>query len=295
MPWLSRIVNAIRSQRLDGDLADEMQFHIEHRTAENIRGGMSPDDAGRAARTHFGNQLLLRESSRDLKLLPWLESISQDVRFGLRMLCKNPAITGVALLSLALAVGACTTAFSLLDALVFRELPVPSPKTLIDLTYSRGNEQTDNFSYPLLEHLRDGARHQVDLFGVTFNWALQPVVFDANGSPGSAQEESLRAQWISGDGFAILGIHPALGRLLTAADDRPSGGKLVAVLSHALWMRRFGGSPGRSGSMADPGRQAVPDCRRRGTGVQRPGGRRSHGPLGAPHYPDRPGSTPQPG
>jgi len=159
------------------------------------------------------------------------------------MLRKNPAITSVALLSLSLSIGACTMAFSLLDSLVFRQLPVRSPETLVDLTYPQDNDQADDFSYPLLDRLRDGARHQVDLFGVTFDWPLQPVVFDASGPPGSAQEESLRAQWISGEGFAILGIHPTLGRLLTPADDQPSGGNLVVVLSHTFWMRRFGGNP----------------------------------------------------
>jgi predicted permease len=243
MSWLSRFVNSIRSGRLDRDLADEIQFHVERRIDDNIRGGMSPEDAVRAARRNFGNQLRLRESSRDIRLLPWLESIAQDVRFGLRMLRKNPAITSVALLSLSLSIGACTMAFSLLDSLVLRQLPVRNPETLVDLTYPQGNDQADDFSYPLLERLRDGAGRQVDLFGVTFDLALQPVVFDASGPPGSAQEESLRTQWISGNGFAILGIHPTLGRLLTPADDQPSGGNLVAVLSHTFWVRRFGGNP----------------------------------------------------
>src|SRR5580704_12938808 len=113
MSWLSRLANAFRSDRLDRDLDEELRFHIEARTDELVARGLAPDDAAREARRHFGNRLLLRESSREAKLFSWMESVLQDLRFGLRMLRKNKFVTAAAVLSLALAIGACAAAFSL--------------------------------------------------------------------------------------------------------------------------------------------------------------------------------------
>src|SRR2546425_67518 len=99
MSWLSRFANVFRRDRLDRDLEDEIQFHVAARTEEFTRRGMSPQQAEREARRQFGNQLLLRELSRDVKLLSRLESIVQDVGFGLRLFRKNAVVTGAALLS----------------------------------------------------------------------------------------------------------------------------------------------------------------------------------------------------
>src|SRR5690242_19956008 len=123
MSWLSRVVNVFRSSRVDRDLEDELRFHVDSRIEELIRGGMTRQEAERETRGRFGNQLSLREASRDTKLLPWLESILQDARFGLRMLRKHRVVTSAAILSLSLAIGACTAAFSLIDALILRKLP----------------------------------------------------------------------------------------------------------------------------------------------------------------------------
>jgi predicted permease len=243
MSWINRLRGSLRKDMLEDQLDDELQFHIEMRTREFVAAGVALEEARRQAARLFGNPLLQKERTRDMDTIGWIETVWQDLRFGCRMLRKNLAISSAAILSLSLAIGACTAAFSLLDSLVLRRLPVRSPETLVDLTYPRDNDQADDFSYPLLERLRDGASRQVELFGVTFDLALQPVVFDASGPAGSVQQESLRAQWISGQGFAVLGIHPTLGRLLTPADDQPSGGNRVAVLSHTFWMRRFGGNP----------------------------------------------------
>src|SRR5258708_7875845 len=112
MSWLSRLTNAFRSSRLDRDLDAELEFHIEARTDELIAKGLTPGDAEQEARRHFGNRLLLRESSRDAKLLSWLESLLQDLRFGLRMLRKNAGVTAAAGLSPSLAIAPSTAAFS---------------------------------------------------------------------------------------------------------------------------------------------------------------------------------------
>src|SRR5262249_43548637 len=108
MSWFSRLANVFRSDRLRHDLEDEIRFHLETRAAEFSRRGMTPAEAAREARRRLGNEWLARETSRDVKLLPWLDSVMRDARYGSRVLCKSPMITATAILSLALAIGACT-------------------------------------------------------------------------------------------------------------------------------------------------------------------------------------------
>jgi putative ABC transport system permease protein len=237
MSWLSRIANAFRGGRVDRDLADELEFHIDARIEELVRGGMPLRQAQRQARRHFGNALALRESSREAKLVPWLESLVQDVRFGARVLLKNRATTAAAMVSLSLALGACTAAFALIDALILRPLPVYQPERLVYLTFSPGGpREREIFSYALYQELRDAAGARADLFTASGQnqW---DVTFDGGGA------SNARVQWISGNAFAVLHLAPALGRLLAPSDDRTLGAHPVAVISYRFWMDRFGGSP----------------------------------------------------
>jgi predicted permease len=150
-------------------------------------------------------------------------------------------------LSLSLAIGACTAAFSLIDALILRPLPVPESRQLIALSYPRlrtfpgAPPDEDRFSYPLLEVFREAARGQADLFAMTVWGPPRRATLD-NSAAGTPPDQ-LRAQWISAGGLSILGIHPALGRLFTEADDGRGQKRSVAVISHAFWMRRFAGNP----------------------------------------------------
>jgi hypothetical protein len=169
------------------------------------------------------------------------QSLAGDVRFGLRMLRTSGAVTGAAILSLALAVGACTAAFSLIDALVLRPLPVPEPERLVALSYPTPGPfgHADSFSYPLYERFRAASGAAVELFARTRSAPLQRATFDAAG----AEPEGVRVQEISGDAFGRLGLETALGRGLLAADDRLGAPRFVAVLGDTFWRRRFGGDP----------------------------------------------------
>ncbi len=243
MSWLSRLVNVFRRDRLNRDLEDELQFHLAARTEEFTRRGMAPRQAEEEARRRLGSRLHVRESSREIKLLSRLEWIAQDVLFGLRLLRKNAVVTAAALLSLSLAIGACTAAFSLIDALILRPLPVSDPQRLIyvvsrSLTATGPAEDQASFNYPLFERLRDASRAQVQLFGMSYQSRREATFDDAGGRP-----ERIYAQGISGDAFPILGVKPALGRLLTAADDQKPGQHPVAVLSYDFWARRFARNP----------------------------------------------------
>jgi hypothetical protein len=174
----------------------------------------------------------------------WMESLLQDARFGFRILAKERAVTVAAVLSLSLAIGACTAAFSLIDALMLRPLPVPEPHRLVGFTYQPqrtlpgARPQDDHFSYSLLGRFRQAAGGQVELFGMTVCGPLQSAVFDNAGTL-----DRVRVQWISGNGLAALGVRPMLGRLLTAADEQLDQKRSAAVLSYGFWMRRFGGNP----------------------------------------------------
>src|SRR5215470_8797729 len=209
MSWFSRLVNVFRSDRL-------------------------------------GNERQVRETSRDVKLLPWLDAVVRDARYGSRMLWKSPVVTATAILSLALAIGACTAAYSLIDALILRPLPVRDPQGLVYLTCPAdrpGAPEGDNFDYPLFERLRDASREKVELFGVSSPPHPRDVTLGTS-------TEKIRAQFVSGDSLAILGVKPALGRLLSAEDDRYPGESPVAVVSYEFWMRK-GGRPDILGQLLD--------------------------------------------
>jgi len=234
-------MNVFRAGKVEAELDEELQFHVDARIHDLMATGMMREAAAREVARRFGNPLRLREQSRDVKLLPWLDSIVRDVRLGARMLRKNAVVTGASVASLSLALGACLAAFSLVDALILRPLPVRQPEQLVYLafpTYSPERPEADTFNDPLFLRLRDASREHVDLFAMSTQ-VIRPAVL-----PGAGDEkERLRTQYVSGDAFERLGVGPALGRLLTGQDDERPGAHPVAVLSHAFWMRRFGGDP----------------------------------------------------
>ena len=241
MSWWSRTVNVLRAKRLDRDLDEELQFHVEARAREFMADGMAEPEARARARRRFGSALRLREQSRDVKLWPWLESVVRDTRFAIRALRKHSVVTLAALVSLALAVGACLAAFSVIDALILRPLAIHDPDRLVHLTFRNddpGRPDVETFNDPLFKRLRDAGRGTVDLFAMSTQ-VLRPVAFDAAGQ----ERELLRTQFVSGNAFSLMGIAPSAGRVISPEDDDAPGASPVAVLSHAFWTRRFGADP----------------------------------------------------
>ncbi len=187
----------------------------------------------------------------------WLETIVSDIRYGSRMLWKDRAAMAAAALSLALSLGACATAFALIDALLLRPLPVARASRLFYLAWPDPKmrvapgqaKEHDRFSYPMFQRLRETAGSRLDLFGSNWPVPLNPVVFDR----ATGDRELVRIAALSGNGFSLLGIHPAAGRLLTEDDDAHSTARPVAVISHAFWTRRFGANPFVIGQQATIG------------------------------------------
>jgi predicted permease len=234
MSLWSRIANVVRGDRLSREIDEEIKSHIE----EAIEGGRDPAEARKA----FGCALRHREESRDIRLIPWLDSFRADAVFGWRQLRKNKITSAAAVLSLALAIGACTSAFRLIDALLLRPLPVANPDRLHIVTrHSIADDgetaSSESLSYPLFREMRAAALGKAELLAVSYA-ERRDLTY------GSDQEmEKVHQQFVSGPMFESFGLRPALGRLFTATDDRIPGAHPYAVLSYDYWKRRFGQDP----------------------------------------------------
>jgi predicted permease len=231
MSLWSRIGNVLRGDRLNREIDEELEAHMEEAIAE----GRDPVEARRA----FGSALRHRENSRDVRLVAWLESLRADAVFGWRQLHKTKITSTAAILSLALAIGACTSAFRLLDALLLRPLPVANPERLYDLSRQgigpEGKPQTfDGWAYPDFQLMRAAVADQAELFAVSY---AEPVDLTYKSDE---EIEKAYLQYVSGWMFPTLGLRPALGRMFTENDDLKPAGHPYAVLAYDYWTHRFG-------------------------------------------------------
>src|SRR5271157_2297196 len=234
MPLWSRMANVFRGDAVSREIDEELASHI----AEAIAQGREPGEARRA----FGSLLRQRERSRDIRLLPWLDSLRADVVFGWRQISKKKAASAAAILSLALAIGACTSAFRLIDAVLLRHLPVADPDRLYALarrvTDFDGKPQVfDGWSPAVLPLLRAAVKGQADLVAVAYAERMD-LTYRSD-----EDMEKADLQYVSGRMFGSLGLRPAIGRLFTENDDLKPGAHPYAVLSHDYWTRRFGRDP----------------------------------------------------
>ena len=251
--WICRLWGTLRRVRSDADLQEELRVHMELAAEEAQRRGQPPGDAARAARLHAGGAPQAMDALRDQRGLPWLDALAADFIFGWRQLNKHRVSTAAAVVSLGLAIGATTAAFRLVDALLLRPLPVAEPGRLFVVAATfvdpGGREERDDFDYPTYREYSNTVRDKADLMvvGVT---GRQPVMFGAAGEP-----EAVFRQFLSGNVFTGFRLRPALGRLLTPADDLTPGAHPVAVLSYDYWTRRFGGDPAVVGTTFRAGSQ----------------------------------------
>lgn len=240
-----RLTNIVRrrSQR-DRELTDELAAHVALATEENLRAGMSAKDARRHALLQLGGLEQTKELVRDRRSLPLVESILHDIRFALRTIRHSPAVTAVALLSLALGIGANTAIFSLMDAVLLKSLPVHEPQSLVlfgdglDEGISDGFPNPDLFSYPFYRQMQQ--RNQVfSEVAAAFSMTNRIHGF----VEGRTESEPMRIQLVSGTYFPMLGVQPFMGRTLSDLDDNSEGGHPVAVVSHAWWTRELASDP----------------------------------------------------
>ncbi len=233
MMWI-RIRALFRRNAFETDMDKEFQFHLEMRIQENIHAGMTENDAREAALRRFGSIGLAKERGRDVRGAGFLDPLLQDLRYGLRSLRNNPGFTVVAIVALALGIGANTAVFSYMDAMFWRPLPLPEPERLVRFYGVAGNQRFDSFSYANYLDVRDHAK--------SFSGLAAHQATTVNLTSGQDPEKA-EAELVTGNYFGVLGLRPQLGRLFSPDDDRVPGAHPVAVISHRLWIRRFGGDP----------------------------------------------------
>src|SRR4051812_35318020 len=232
--------------RWDDERARELESYLEIETDENIACGMTPRDARDAARRKLGNATRVREEIYQMNTIGFLDSAWRDLHYGARLLRLNPAFALIAILSLALGVGANTAIFQLLDAVRLRTLPIPAPHALVEIRIAETpHGRTGQFSgrhpsltNPLWERIRD----QQQAFSSVFAYGGSQFNLTSGGEARYAQ-----GLWVSGEFFNTLGIPAVAGRTLTAADDRRGCAAPPAVISYGFWQREFGGNPAAIG------------------------------------------------
>jgi predicted permease len=241
---LRRVRMLFKGKQFQDELDEEMQLHKQLREQEYLDRGLSRQAAHSAASRSFGNATFIKETSYSAWGWSWLESFLQDLRYGVRSMFRSPALTLVALLSLALGIGANTAIFSFLDALVLRSLPVKNPEQLVILGDGDEDGMTDRYgsttlySYPFFREFRQKNTVFSD---------VATVFSFSNNTHGTLdnrdQMQPLTPDVVSGTFFGTLGVEPTLGRLFTVADDTTEGAHPVAVISYAFWQTAFAGAP----------------------------------------------------
>jgi predicted permease len=257
--FLRKVSWLFRRNQKEADLQEELQFHLDEETDDRSADGLPIDEARRAARMDLGNLAIVREDTRAAWSWMLVEQLVQDLRYGVRMLAGNKVFSALAILSLALGIGANTAIFSFMDAMLMRSLPVPEPQSLVTLAWhthkremhgsNRHNVNYNDpdggwvggiFSYPAFEFLQRDTPVFSTVFGYQGAGDLHLAV--------NNQAAIVKGEYVSGNFFSGLGVLPASGRLIAPDDDR-AGAPAVAVISHALSEARFGGpasAPGQS-------------------------------------------------
>jgi putative ABC transport system permease protein len=220
----------------NNDFDDEVDTHISMLTERLVRRGMPFEDARCEALRQFGNRTVLKEIRNDMRTFVWLETLWQDLRYGVRVLRKNKGFAAVAAITLALGIGADTAIFSVVNAAILRPLPYPHPQRLAILwgNVKRARVERRGASYPDYLDWRDQTQSFETMAAFTDNkFALT----------GIDTPERISGEYVSQPYFSLLGIHPALGRTFSPAEDRVPQRDAVVVLSDGIWKHRFGGEP----------------------------------------------------
>ena len=253
---LSKLSNLFRNNRAEEELARELASHLTLLADDFERRGMSPEEARLAAKRAYGGVEQAKQAHRDERSLLWLEQTIQDLRYALRMLAKSPGFATVAIVTLALGIGANSAIFSVIDAVMLRALPAEDSQRLVILSWNSHQEpklrghsmygdcDDDNhtrdcaFSVPFYEALRS---HTATFSGVAAFAGPLEVGFSGNGPASIA-----RGEYVSGDYFSTVGAKTAVGRPLSPADDMPSASPAI-VLDYGYWQRAFGAGPSAVG------------------------------------------------
>jgi len=233
--WIARLRGMLRRERLDQDLDEELRSHLEMRTADNLAAGMSPEEARYEAQKRFGNTTLLKEDTRAADILGWLDECSRDFRHALRMLQRSPGFTAVAVLTLALGIGANTALFSVINAVLLHPLPYHDPDSLAMVWESNSQHSNPHNTVSPPNFLDWQSRNTV--------FSSMAFIFDERDNlTGNGDPQEVVVQDVSTNFFSLLGVDPLIGPGFTPENGQP-GHANVVILSYGLWKERFAGDP----------------------------------------------------
>ena len=236
MMW--QLANWSRRKKLESDLDRELHYHLDRRIIDLERSGLPTEEARRQALLELGGIAQIQEEVRDIWLTRWLRDFVHDLRFSARSILRSPSFMATAVLSLALGIGATTALYSLIDQIVLRALPVDHPERLvlidwIGFQYAETFGTSNLMSYPICQDLQQ----KKDFFEGVLCRAATTISASTGGEP-----KLTAAELVSGNYFSLLGVRPALGRLLTTDDDQTPGSSPVVVLSYDFWKNQLGGA-----------------------------------------------------
>lgn len=245
IPEIRRRLSALfRREQQHRDLEEEMRTHLEMQSEANVENGMKPEEAQYAARRQFGSVTALKEKSMDVWGWGSLERLGQDLRYGVRMLRNSPGFSIVAIATLALGIGANTTIFSVVNAVLFRALPIKDADRVVvirEVNLKNHNRRRDLRLSSALELQRRGKSFAQVETAVAYTEQDKLKAMD--------RTEAVRTQYVSRDLLSLLGVKPLLGRAFQVEDDAYNVSKVI-LLSYGCWQRRFGGDPGVIGKTA---------------------------------------------
>jgi macrolide transport system ATP-binding/permease protein len=255
---LYRLRALFRRNSLEAEMDAELRAHLEHQTEKHLRAGLPPEEAARRARLEFGGVEQVKEECRDRWGVRLINEVIQDVRYGLRQLHRNPGFTAVAVLTLALGIGANTAIFSIFNAVMLKTLPVQNPGQLVlfSTTTDEGlvnstegpHGRWNYFSTPVFEYIRD---HNRVFQGIgAFQRLPDTLIVRAGDSTAGNPPERAKGRLVSGNYFSVLGVNAIEGRTLTPQDDQPSAHP-TAVISYSYWKRKFNQRPSLVGQAVD--------------------------------------------
>src|SRR5438552_1465774 len=230
-----RFRSLIRRGKMEAELGEELRFHIERQTAENIAAGMAPDNARGAALSELGGVEQIKEECRDRRRTQWLEAAVQDCRFGIRTFRKRPAFTLSVLAILAFGVGSATAIFSIVNGVLLTALPYRTPGHLVRIFGTWEHGSREGISPPDFADYRQRNTSFESIAGASIATPL--LNLKAAGDP-----DQVRSRNITAGFFSTLGIQPLLGREFRREDETWKG-PAVAILSYGLWQRQYGGNP----------------------------------------------------
>jgi hypothetical protein len=230
-------------------MSEEIRLHLEHRIEQGIANGLSPQEAHREARLRFGGVDQFKETAREQRAFSWVDQLFRDIRYAARKLRKSPSFTLIAIATIAIAIGASTAMFSLVNAILLRSLPVPDPQELRVVHWSAkgapmrsyngngfeegGRQMRDAVNYPIFQQLREQADDRADIFG--FYPLLSVTAMHANTAVADI------AWMVSDNFFTALGVRPLIGQAFQPGEFKD--GQHRAMITHEIWQRHFAGDP----------------------------------------------------